>query len=194
MVSKNAHIGVLALQGAFAKHLEMLKALQVKASPIRLPKELNQCDALIIPGGESTTMLRQMENVQFREPLIQFASKKPLFGTCAGLILMSNEELGRTITPLGLMDFSVERNAYGRQFDSFCAKLKIQLKPRMAKTFPCSFIRAPIIRRWGSQVNVLATYKDTPVLVQQGHLLCSTFHPELTDDPTIHSYFLHLLN
>lgn len=193
MVSKNAHIGVLALQGAFAKHLDMLRTLGVRASPVRLLKELNQCDALIIPGGESSTMLRQIDSANLREPLIEFASKKPMFGTCAGLILMASKELGKTINPLGLIDLTVERNAYGRQIDSFLAKLKIHLKSRV-KTFDCSFIRAPVIRKWGSSVTVLATYNELPILVQQGKLLCSSFHPELTNDPSIHQYFISLLN
>lgn len=192
MVSKNLHIGVLALQGAFDKHLEMSKLLGVKASAVRFPKQLELCDALILPGGESTTMLRQMEPLNFREALLRFAEKKPLFGTCAGMILMAKEEVGRTINPLGIVDIAVERNAYGRQFDSFSAKLKIHFK-KAPKVFPGSFIRAPMIKRCGPEVSVLCTHDEAPVLVQQGQHLCAAFHPELTSDPSVHHYFFSLL-
>ncbi len=192
MVSKTLHIGVLALQGAFAKHLEMISSLGARGTAVRFPAQLGQLDALILPGGESTTMQRQMETFHFREALLEFAAKKPVFGTCAGMILMAREEAGRTITPLGLVDIAVERNAYGRQYDSFLTKLKIQLK-KSSKLYPCSFIRAPRINQCGAGVSVLATYNDAPVLVQQGRHLCSAFHPELTNDPAIHQYFFSLI-
>lgn len=193
MVKKDLHIGVLALQGAFAKHLSMVKSLGVKASPVKLPKELEKCDALIIPGGESTTMLRQIDTNHLREPLLEFAAKKPLFGTCAGLILMAKEDVGRTINPLGIIDMTVERNAYGRQLESFKADLKVQLTARNFKQFPCQFIRAPIITRYDPSLSVLATYRNEPVLIQQGRHLCATFHPELTNDSSIHHYFIGLI-
>lgn len=178
------------MQGAFAKHLEMVRALGAKAIPVRQPAELERCDALIIPGGESTTMLRQIDTNGLRQPLLQFAASKPIFGTCAGLILMSKEDVGKTVNPLGIMDMTVERNAYGRQLESFSAEIKIQLKPRIFKLFPCQFIRAPVIKRLDQTISVLAAYRDEPVLVQQGRHLCSSFHPELTRDNTIHHYFL----
>lgn len=190
MVIKNLHIGVLALQGAFAKHLEMIKSLGAIATPIRFPKQLEECDALILPGGESTTILRQMDHFGLRDPILEFAAKKPLFGTCAGMIMMARNEIGRTVKPLKLMDITVERNAYGRQIDSFTATLKVQLKT--SHTYNGSFIRAPIIRSHGAAVTVLATYNDLPVLVQEGKHLCCSFHPELTSDPSIHRYFLSL--
>lgn len=193
MVSKNLNVGVLALQGAFARHLSMVKSLGVRAAPVRFAHELQSCDALIIPGGESTTMLCQIEACGLREPLLSFASVKPLFGTCAGLILMSKEDVGRTIKPLGILDMTVERNAYGRQLESFKADLKVSLKPRH-KTFSCQFIRAPVITRLCPSITVLAAYRDQPVLVQQGMHLGSSFHPELTQDPSIHQYFINCIS
>lgn len=186
-------VGVLALQGAFAKHIEVIKSLGITAKEVRYPKDLEECNGLIIPGGESTTMTKQMEVVGLREKIISFAARKPIFGTCAGLILMSREVQGNSIIPFGVLDVAVERNAFGRQADSFRADIEINLPQMRMKSVPAFFIRAPRIRECGSEVKVLARYEDEPILIQQGFHLGATFHPELSNDPTIHKYFLSLL-
>lgn len=186
-------VGVLALQGAFAKHIAMLNALKVEAIEVRKPKDLDLCDALIIPGGESSTILRQMEFHQFAPKLEEFAKHHPIFGTCAGLILMSKKILADEMKPLGLLDIVVERNAFGRQIDSFRTDVDIHFTPQDQHLISALFIRAPRIRKVGPEVRVLASLNDEPVLVQQGHYLGATFHSELTDDLTIHKYFLKMI-
>jgi len=187
-------IGVLALQGAFSKHIEMLKTLNVQTIEVRIPEDLDKCDALIIPGGESTTIFRQLNFIQLVEKFKVFASKKPVFGTCAGLILISDEIISSEMQPFKLIDIKVERNAFGRQVDSFVTDIIIQLKPsKQAITFPAFFIRAPRIKSCGADVEVLAKFEGEPILVRQGHHLGATFHPELTDDSSIHRYFLSLI-
>lgn len=165
-------IGVLALQGAFAKHCEMLKRIGIPSLEVRYPGQLAEIDGLIIPGGESTTMLilNELDIISF---------DKPIFGTCAGMILLAK---------LGLLSVTIERNAYGRQSCSFSTSLTVYLdQPHLIHAL---FIRAPKITRIDSpDVEVLA---DTPVLIRQGHCLASAFHPELTNDPTIHHYFVQL--
>jgi 5'-phosphate synthase pdxT subunit len=184
-------IGVLALQGAFAKHLAMLKDLGVQTKEVRKPEELDSCHGLIIPGGESTTMKRQIDYIQLSDKLQEFSKKKPIFGTCAGLILMSKEIVGKEyFTPFGLLDIAVERNAFGRQADSFHADVELNLEPKQTQTFPALFIRAPRIKSYQSEVKVLASFQGEPVLVEQGIHLGSTFHPELTGNHVIHAYFL----
>lgn len=188
-------VGVLAFQGAFAKHITMMKALGVKAIEVRKPEELASCDALIIPGGESTTMMKHMHFIDFFNAFHQFAQQKPVFGTCAGLILIAQEIIGpHTTKPLQLLDVSVERNAFGRQAESFSSEIKMSLAGCKQQPFEAIFIRAPRIRRVGTDVKVLASYEDEPVLVQQGRHLGATFHPELTPNSAIHSYFLKLIN
>lgn len=185
-------VGVLALQGAFAKHIEALKKLGAEVVEVRRPEELDKIDALIIPGGESTTMMRQMNFIKFNEPFRNFAKEKPVFGTCAGLILMSQEIINDWMQPFNLIQCAVERNAFGRQVESFHTKVDLQTGPGKPHPIDAVFIRAPRIRRIGPEVKVLATYEGEPVLVQQGHHLGSTFHPELTQDAFVHSYFLSL--
>lgn len=186
-------IGVLALQGDFAKHEDRLRSLGAPVCHVRTPQELEACDALIIPGGESTVILRQLDFVKMKRPLQEFAQQKPIFGTCAGLILMASSIHSSTMKPLGLLDIAVERNAFGRQVESFQASIALHLTSEQAKAFQAFFIRAPRIRANGEQVKVLASYQGEPVLVQQGHLLGASFHPELTNDPAIHQYFLELV-
>lgn len=194
MIIKNRlKIGVLALQGAFAKHEAMIADLGVAVIQVRTPGDLQSCDGLIIPGGESTTIFRQMNFIELIEPLIQFATKRPVFGTCAGLILISKDLINGSLTkPFGLLDVTVERNSYGRQIDSFQTLLEISLPPKKS-VVPALFIRAPRIRRCGPDVRVLATHSSEPVLVQQGIHLGATFHPELTTDASIHEYFLSMV-
>lgn len=187
-------IGVLALQGAFAKHKSMLEKLEVAVILVRTPEDLQQCDGLIIPGGESTTIYRQMNFIELVAPVCEFAKTKPVFGTCAGLILMSKDLINGSLTqPFGLLDVTVERNSYGRQIDSFQTELEISLM-KTSKAVSAFFIRAPRIRRCGSDIKILAKYCDEPVLVQQKFHLGATFHPELTADTFIHEYFLSLVD
>lgn len=188
-------IGVLALQGAFAKHREMIERLGAQALLVRTPDDLRRCDGLILPGGESTTIFRQMNFIELIPPLLKFAETKPLFGTCAGLILMSTDLInGSKTQPLGILDVTVERNSYGRQIDSFQTNLEVAFSKTHRVAVPGFFIRAPKIRRCGSDVKVLAVYESEPVLVQQGFHLGATFHPELTTDTGIHDYFLSLVD
>lgn len=192
MVSLN--VGVLALQGAFSKHIEMLQKLNVNAMEIRRPEELDSCEGLIIPGGESTTILKQMGFIHLTDKLKEFSLEKPIFGTCAGLILMAQEIVAdKRITPLGILDISVERNAFGRQLESFNTDIEVSFNPSNPEIFPAFFIRAPRIRSCSSSVNILSTYENEPILIRQGIHLGATFHPELTDNPSIHAYFLELI-
>lgn len=184
-------IGVLALQGAFQKHIEKLIALGVDHQEVRSNSDLKACDGLIIPGGESTTMAKLLKEFEMLENLYDFAESRPLFGTCAGLILMAKDVLEDPITPLGFLDIAIERNAYGRQVDSFEGLLQLSLP---AKTQVCgTFIRAPRIAHVEDSVRVLASWEGHPVLVQQGHHLGASFHPELSDNLTIHQHFLDLV-
>lgn len=186
-------IGVLALQGAFAKHAEVLESLGAEVVEVRKPADLEKCDALVIPGGESTTMMKQMNFINFAEAFQQFSNHKPVFGTCAGLILMSKNIIGDSMQPFKLLDIDVERNAFGRQVESFHADIEVSLKPGHSKQIPAVFIRAPRIRRIGEDVKVLAEWEGEPVLVCQGNHLGASFHPELTSNPSIHTYFLNLV-
>lgn len=180
-------VGVLALQGAFAKHVQMLKALGVDAFEVRKAADLEACEALVIPGGESTAIIRLLKEENFIQKLAAFGQSHPVFGTCAGLILMSKESV------LGWLDVVVERNAYGPQAESFQADIELKLGGRQPLSFPALFIRAPRIRHCGPQVEVLASFQEEPILVKQGHFLGATFHPELTNSSLIHEYFIKLI-
>jgi 5'-phosphate synthase pdxT subunit len=182
-------IGVLALQGAFREHIEALRKLGAEAVEVRLPEQLEGLDGLIIPGGESTTIGKLAVKYGLQEAIRHYAQAgKPVYGTCAGMILLSRD-VGRDQPLLGVMDVKVERNAFGRQLDSFETDLDI---PALGdKPFPAVFIRAPKIESVGDGVKVLAKLPDnTPVAAQQGNMLVTAFHPELTDDLRFHTYFL----
>lgn len=183
-------IGVLALQGAFIEHIQKLKALGVEAVEVRKPEQLADLDGLIIPGGESTTFGKLANEFNLIEPLRAFChTGKPVWGTCAGMIFLA-KEVGRKQPVLGVMDVQVKRNAFGRQVDSFETDLEIPvLEPHTP--FHAIFIRAPLIEKVGEGVEVLARLEDgTIVAAQQGNLLATSFHPELTNDPRMHQYFL----
>jgi 5'-phosphate synthase pdxT subunit len=180
-------IGVLALQGDFEKHEKALARAGAEPVEIRSAADLDQVDGLVIPGGESTTMLKLLEQEKMLEPLRDFGARRPIFGTCAGAILLASEVLNPHQRSLGLLDIDVERNAYGRQLDSRIARLNPE---GLEGDLEAVFIRAPIIRRVGDRVKVLARYQGDPVLVEQGRHLVATFHPELTDDPRVHRLFL----
>ncbi len=185
-------IGVLALQGAFAEHIVMLKKLGAETAEIRLPAQLDDLDGLIIPGGESTTMGKLMIDFNLLEPLRDFGLARPIWGTCAGAILLS-KDVRREQPLLKLMDITVERNAFGRQVDSFEAALKI---PAFADDTPfhAVFIRAPIIESVSGDAKAIVTLEDGRIVAaQQGDLLATSFHPELTGDTRFHEYFLTLV-
>lgn len=189
-------IGVLALQGAFIEHIKMLRELGVEAVEVRLPADLEGLDGLIIPGGESTTIGKLATMYKLMEPLRQFAEEKPVWGTCAGMIFMA-KDIGIDQPLLGLMDIVVERNAFGRQVDSFEVDLDVaRLNNGRPQPFPAVFIRAPRLVSGDEEagVEVLARLEDgTAVAARQGHWLVTSFHPELTDDARFHQYFLELV-
>ena len=181
-------IGVLALQGAFAKHAAAIHKLNQEPKEVRKTSDLYECDALIIPGGESTVIFRQLDFIELRDPIQDFGKFKPIFGTCAGLILMSKKVLNDPLVPFGMLDVEVERNAFGRQAESFKTEVELSLKP--SKMIPAVFIRAPRIRAAGKDVKVLAEYEGEPVLVRDGLHWGATFHPELNDDLSVHRAFM----
>jgi pyridoxal 5'-phosphate synthase pdxT subunit len=183
-------IGVLALQGDFFRHAAVLQSLGVDVCEVRKPCDLEGCRGLIIPGGESTVMLRQLDFIHMRAPLLDFARERPVFGTCAGLILMSSEIINSALQPLQLIEAVVERNAFGRQVESFLANIHLDFEPGHSEIFPAFFIRAPRIKQWDKEVQVLAKFEGEPILIRQGHYLGATFHPELTDNPVVHQYFI----
>ena len=182
-------IGVLAIQGDFHKHCSVVEALGHQSAEIRTANDLMNIDALIIPGGESTTFVRLFNEFGFSDDLNKFAKNHPILGTCAGCIVLSKEADHLPFKPLGLIDISVSRNAYGRQKDSFVDNVDIYLNGEQY-AFPGVFIRAPIIDKIGPNVKVLAKHKDNIVMVEEGNVLAATFHPELTDNFEIHRYFI----
>ncbi len=188
-------IGVLALQGDFAEHIVMLRSLGAQGVEVRLPAHLDGLDGLIIPGGESTTIGKLATDFQLMEPLREFGKSHAIWGTCAGAIFLS-KDVSRRQPLLGLMDIKVARNAFGRQVDSFEADLDIaELKQATDTTHPyhAVFIRAPIIEEVRGNAKVLSKLEDGRIVAaQEGHLLATSFHPELTNDTRFHEYFLSL--
>ena len=190
-------IGVLALQGDFAEHIAMLKKLKVETSEVRLPEHLKGLDGLIIPGGESTTIAKVAVAYNLMEPLQIFGQRHAIWGTCAGAIFLS-KDISREQPLLKLMDIKVQRNAFGRQIDSFETDLDIpELKQATGtkEDYHAVFIRAPIIESVSGDARVLATVPDGRIVAaQQGHLLATSFHPELTKDTRFHEYFVTLVD
>lgn len=178
-------IGILALQGDFEAHRKALARAGAEGFEVRTAGELQQAEGLILPGGESTTMLKLLREEGLWELLREFGRSRPVFGTCAGAILLASKVTHPEQESLGLMDLEVERNAYGRQLHSHVARVESEDGPLEAV-----FIRAPIIRRTGPGVRVLARYNGDPVLVEQGLHLAATFHPELTSEDRIHRWFV----
>jgi len=187
-------IGVLASQGAFIEHIEKLKQLGVEAMPVRLPEELEGLDGLIIPGGESTSIGRLMRDYKLTQAIREKVKNgMPVFGTCAGMILMAKKSSDANFESLGLMDITVRRNAFGRQLESFENELNVPVLGE--KQFPGVFIRAPLIEQVNGTAEVLAKLADgTIVAVREDKMLALAFHPELTDDPRFHQYFLELVS
>lgn len=189
---KKRSVGVLALQGAFSKHAAVIDSLGVTPILVRKPSELEECDSLIIPGGESTTMSSRIDFIGLREPLLDFSKTKPIFGTCAGLILMSKTCHDPLVSCFGILDIEVERNAFGRQSESFSTDIEIAFAEKK-KQLHAIFIRAPKITKTSEDVKILASFNGEPILIQQGHHLGATFHPELSEDSSVHYYFLSIL-
>lgn len=185
-------IGILALQGDFAKHEERLHSLKLETIQIKTPEALQKCDGLIIPGGESTTLTKLMRKYGFYEPIQAFAKNRPVMGTCAGMIMVASHVDDNRVTPLKLIDISISRNAYGRQIESFITDVDLSFLGS-ARPFRAIFIRAPQIQELGPEVATLIELDGQPVMVQEQNILALAFHPELTDDPRIHRYFLEQL-
>ena len=187
-------VGVLALQGTFIEHIGILRQLGVESPPIRLSHELDTLDGLIIPGGESTTMLRLMENFGLIQPIREMARNGlPIWGTCAGMVLLIKDISNCEMETLALMDARVKRNAFGSQVDSFEADLEIP--PVGEDPFHAVFIRAPVIEKAKPGVEILSRLPDgTVVAIRQDRLLACAFHPEFTNDLRFHSYFLNMVS
>ncbi len=182
-------VGVLALQGDFLQHEKALSRIRIQTKRVRTPEELGQCDGLILPGGESTTFINLLKKTGLYTAIQKFAKERPLMGTCAGLITLSAKVTNNSMEPLGLIDIEAERNAYGRQIDSFIDDIQIPLfknKPR----FEGVFIRAPKIQHTGKNVENLAFHHDEVVMARNERVLVTTFHPELTRDGRVHQYFV----
>ncbi len=192
-------IGVLAFHGSVEEHLKMLSWLQVKSATVRTVADLERVDALIIPGGESTTICKLMRREQLDAAIRKRASDgMPVMGTCAGLIVCSRKVLLNDSTedimqrPLGLIDLTVARNDYGRQVESFTSTVEWK-NGRLEKRLPAVFIRAPVIKHAGADVSILAMHDNVPVVCRQKNILAATFHPELTSDKTLHQYFVGIV-
>jgi len=187
-------VGVLALQGAFAEHIDVLTGLGVEAAPVRLPADLEAVSALVIPGGESTTISKLMKEYGLHEHVGEMIEEGlPVFGTCAGLVLLAKRASELDDGPLGAMNIEVKRNAFGRQVDSFEVELDVPVLG--SKPFRSVFIRAPKIEKAGNGVEVLARLEDgTMVAARERNLLATAFHPELAGDTRLHEYFLTLVN
>jgi len=185
-------IGILSIQGDFAAHAAILQSLGAQTLEVRTVADLHKSDALILPGGESTTQLQFLQEEGLFDAICEFAAKgHAIFGTCAGAILLATHVKNPPQPSLALLDMTVLRNGYGRQLAS-----DVFFGPCALKTDPLEmvFIRGPIIEHIGPGISVLATLDGSPTLVQRGHLLAATFHPELTDDPTVHQHFLSLIS
>jgi pyridoxal 5'-phosphate synthase pdxT subunit len=192
--SASPRIGVLALQGDYDAHAAALCETGAEPVLVRKPEELHNLDGLIIPGGESTTFLKFLERGGFLNELRTFTKTKPAFGTCAGCILLASKVLHPPQSSLGVLDASVERNAYGRQIDSSIQEAPTKLGSDYDNSpLEMVYIRAPRIQQIGKDVQVLAERDGFPVLVRQGHLLAATFHPELSSDRRIHRYFVDMV-
>ena len=187
-------IGVLALQGAFIEHINILRELGVEAVEVRLPEDLEGLDGLIIPGGESTTIGKLADTFALTGPLREFAEHNPVWGTCAGMIFMARD-IGRDQPLLGVMDIVVERNAFGRQVDSFITPIEVTVfEGGQAEPFPAVFIRGPRLVEAHGDATVIAQLADgTPVAAREGQWLVTSFHPELTGDTRFHEYFVKLV-
>lgn len=186
-------VGVLALQGAYQKHIELLHSMDMTTQSVHQPQQLENCSALIIPGGESTTISLLVQEYGLYEPIRSFAVKHPVMGVCAGMIMLANEVDDARVKPLGLMPFKATRNHYGRQVNSFTADIQLNFALD-DKPFHAHFIRAPGIENLSPEIEVLARYHDEAVMISTGKHMALSFHPELTSDIRIHQYWLRNIN
>ena len=185
------NIGILALQGSIIEHINAVKSLKHNPIKVKLPKHLENISALIIPGGESTTIIKLMQEYNLDKAIVEKANKgMPIYGTCAGAILLAKNLTNSKIPTLNLLDISITRNDYGRQIDSFETMLQVK---GFSKPFHAIFIRAPIIHSYNSNSEILAEFNNKPVMLRQNNILITTFHPELTNDLRIHKYFVDMV-
>lgn len=185
-------VGILAFQGDFAKHEQAFAKLKCETRLVKSPSQLEPCDYLVIPGGESSVIDRFIKSTQLAEPIKRFASHRPIWGTCAGMILLATHVANdKTITPLSLLDVTIARNGYGRQFDSFIdvGQIKFGANPEPLEMV---FIRAPKITNIGAEVEKLGSCRNETVIVCQGNIIATSFHPELTASSRFQQYFLSL--
>jgi 5'-phosphate synthase pdxT subunit len=190
-MTMNKPVGILALQGAYQKHADSLNRLNVASRFIRKPEELEHCRALILPGGESTTISLLIQAYGFYDVIRTFADEHPVMGVCAGLILMAEKVDDQRVKPLNLIPFEATRNAYGRQLHSFSTELEINFSGSFPTTnFPAQFIRAPGIGNLNENIEVLATHEINAVMISSGRHMAMSFHPELSDSTEIHEYWL----
>ena len=185
-------VGILALQGNFGQHKKMLDILGIENILIRYSYDVEKCDALVIPGGESTAMSKQIDRNNLRPVLKEYSKTNSLLGTCAGMILLSSTQESKNLRPLGIMDFTVNRNAYGSQIESFSDYLCLDFCEE--SDFHGVFIRAPKVLNMGKNIRILATYKKNPVMITDGRHCVTSFHPEIGTDFRIHNYFMELIN
>lgn len=182
-------VGVLAIQGDFALHQKLLQQLNVSSTLVKKKEDLKNCDGLIIPGGESTTFVKQLKEIGLFNEIREFSRKQPIFGTCAGLIALATHIENDNLDSLALIDLQVTRNAYGRQINSFIDTVELLFEGKKI-AFEGVFIRAPKIKKIGEGVKPIGYYNNEIVLVENEKIMAATFHPELTDNPLIHEYFL----
>jgi len=182
-------VGVLALQGDFARHASSLKAAGARVRRVLRPGDLDACAGLVIPGGESTTLMHLAREGGMIQPLRAFVRRGAMMGTCAGLIILARHLAGNGMETLALLDIKAERNGFGRQVDSFIDRVDLHID-KQPQSVEGVFIRAPRILEVGDGISVLARWRDEPVMVRDGRILALTFHPELTGDTTIHKYFV----
>ena len=184
-------VGILAAQGAYKKHKEILDLIEINSIFVKDSEDLSCCDALIIPGGESTAIYNFINSNEMFDSIKKFSTSSHVFGTCAGMILMSCNKPTDLLKPLELIDFKVDRNAYGSQLDSFIVSIDVSFD---SNQFTGVFIRAPKVTEYSNDIDVLAYYKDYPVLIRKDKFLACSFHPELTNDFRIHKYFIDMVN
>ena len=185
-------IGILALQGNFNQHKKKFDLLGIDNIFIRYSSDIEKCDAIVIPGGESTAMSKLIDRNNLRHVLKEYSKTNSLFGTCAGMILLSSNNDSKNLQPLRIMDFTVNRNAYGRQIESFSDDLQLNFSDDT--DFHAVFIRSPKVLKIGKNIKILASYKKQPVMITDGRHYVTTFHPEIGSDIRIHNYFMEQIN
>jgi len=188
MTGTNPVMGVLALQGDYQKHQEILQSIGISSREVRETDDFQKIDRLIIPGGESTVIIELLKRLKLEEAFVTFIRSHPVWGTCAGMVLLASRVNDGSIVPYGAIDIALDRNGYGRQFFSKVVPSEIGLNGRREK-LDLVFIRAPRVTEVGKGVTVLLTFGDDPVMLSQGHILVSSFHPELTSSVFLHNYF-----